>query len=103
MNKVLVLSKGTGQSKAFERFVNDYTEKYSLNIEWIFSTDSGMWEIIENGDINVALISPEMLLVEKKIQQELEGANIPYSSIKPADFGLKRIEKILPTIEEYLK
>lgn len=103
MNKVLVLSKGTGQSKAFERFVNDYTEKNSLNIEWIFSNDSCMGEIIENGDVNVALISPEMLLVEKKIQQELEGANIPYSSIKPADFGLKRIEKILPTIEEYLK
>ena len=35
MNKVLVICKGTGQSKSFERFMDDYTKKNNLPIEWM--------------------------------------------------------------------
>lgn len=103
MNKVLVLSKGTGQAKAFERVVKEYTNKNSLKIEWIFAGENDMEEIISKGDVAVALIAPEMLVVEKKLKDQLENANVPNFSIKPADFGLKRIEKILPLMEPHLK
>lgn len=101
MNKVLVLSKGTGQAKSFERVMVEHTEKNSLNIEWIFSNQSEMNQYIDKGDINVVIISPEMMLVEAKIKEELDAKNVPYVVLKPVDFGLKRVEKILPLLESY--
>ncbi|MEG1004285.1 hypothetical protein [Clostridium sp.] len=101
MNKVLVLSKGTGQAKSFERVMVEHTEKNALNIEWIFSKHGEMGQIIENGDINVVIISPEMMLVEAKIKEELDSKNIPYVVLKPVDFGLKRVDKILPLLEPH--
>ena len=98
MNKVLVLSKGTGQAKSFERVMVEHTEKNSLDIEWIFSNQSEMGQYVDKGDINVVIISPEMMLVEAKIKEELDAKNIPYVVLKPVDFGLKRVDKILPLL-----
>lgn len=103
MNKVLVLSKGTGQAKAFERVAIAHVEKNNLPIEWIFTTEAGMAEAISNGDISVSIIAPELMLTEKKIKAELDTVNIPYITLKPIDFGLKNMEKILPQLEPYFK
>lgn len=101
MNKVLVLSKGTGQAKSFERVMVEHTEKNSLDIEWIFSNQSEMSKYVDKGDINVVIISPEMMLVEAKIKEELDAKNVPYVVLKPVDFGLKRVDKILPLLDPY--
>lgn len=101
MNKVLVLSKGTGQAKSFERVMVEHTEKNSLDIEWIFSNESEMGQYVDNGDINVVIISPEMMIVEAKIKEELDAKNVPYVVLKPVDFGLKRVDKILPLLEPH--
>lgn len=101
MNKVLVLSKGTGQSKSFERVMVDHTKKENLPIEWIFASNANMNDYLNNGDIAVAIISPEMMLVEAKIKAELDSKNVPYIVLKPVDFGLKRVDKILPLLEPH--
>ncbi|WP_195972602.1 hypothetical protein [Clostridium thermobutyricum] len=103
MNKILVLSKGTGQAKAFERAAMAYTEKNNDPVEWIFATEATMGEAISKGDITVAIISPELMLVEKKLKAELETVEIPYITIKPVDFGLKNMEKIMPQLKPYIK
>lgn len=102
MNKVLVVCKGTGQAKSFERVMDDYTKKNNLPIEWIYANDKELAEIIEAGDIKVALISPEVVLVEAKVKADLESKGVPYIIVKPADFGLKRTEKFMPDVEKYL-
>ncbi len=101
MNKVLVLSKGTGQSKSFERVMVEHTKKENLPIEWIFANDSNMNDYLSNKDISVAIISPEMMLVEAKLKAELDNQNVPYVVLKPVDFGLKRVDKILPLLEPH--
>lgn len=101
MNKVLVLSKGTGQSKSFERVMVEHTKKENLSIEWIFANDSNMNDYLSNKDISVAIISPEMMLVEAKLKAQLDDKNVPYVVLKPVDFGLKRVDKILPLLEPH--
>ncbi|MGL5415644.1 MAG: hypothetical protein ACRDAU_08290 [Clostridium sp.] len=103
MSKVLVLSKGTGQAKAFERVAVAYTEKNNYPIEWIFGTEGTMGEALAGGDIKVAIIAPELMLVEKKVKAELEAVNVPHVTLKPVDFGLKNMAKIIPQIEQYIK
>lgn len=103
MNKVLVLSKGTGQAKAFERTALAYTEKNNIQLEWIFALEAGMADVLSKGDVTVAIIAPELMLVEKKIKAELDTVNIPYITLKPIDFGLKNMEKIMPQLETYFK
>lgn len=103
MNKVLVLSKGTGQAKAFERVAVAYTEKNNEPVEWIFSTESTMSEALSKGDVAVAIIAPELMLVEKKIKAELDAVNVPHITIKPVDFGLKNMEKVMPQLRPFMK
>ena len=50
----------------------------------------------------MAIISPEVVLVEAQIKSTLESKNTPYIVIKPADFGLKRVEKFMPDVEKYI-
>lgn len=102
MNNVLVLCKGTGQAKAFERVVNEYTAKNNLPIEWIYANDKEYLDIIKEKKINVAMISPEVILIEGKISAELDAANIPHITLKPIVFGLKDTSKFMPQIEPYL-
>ncbi|GAA0070606.1 hypothetical protein K5V21_14145 [Clostridium sardiniense] len=101
MNKVLVLSKGTSQSKSFERVIVEHTRKENLPIKWIFTNDSNIKDYLNDEDISVTLISPEMMLVEEKLKAELDSKNLPYIVLKPVDFGLKRVEKILPLLDPY--
>ncbi|MGL5646444.1 MAG: hypothetical protein ACRDDY_01230 [Clostridium sp.] len=103
MSKVLVLSKGTGQAKAFERVAVEYAEKNNYPIEWVFGTEKTMGEALAGGDIKVAIIAPELMLVEKKVKAELEAVNVPHVTLKPVDFGLKNMAKIMPQIEQYIK
>lgn len=102
MNNVLVLCKGTGQAKAFERVVNEYTAKNNLPINWIYKNDKEYLETIENEKINVVMISPEVILQEAKICAELDSRNVPHITLKPVVFGLKDTSKFMPQIEPYL-
>lgn len=103
MKKVLVIHKGTGQAKAFERFSKEYTVKNNISIEWLFCGLDTLDEILDENDISVVLISPEMILVEESIKTNLQSKNTPYVVMKPVDFGLKRMDKILPSIDSYIK
>lgn len=103
MNNVLVICKGTGQSKSFERFMDDYTQKNNLPINWIYVNEKQYLDAIKDGDVKLVLISPEVVLVEAKIKAELDSKNIPYIVIKPADFGLKRVERFMPDIQKYIE
>ena len=60
-----------------------------------------MSKYVDNRDINIVSISPEMMLVEAKIKEELDSKNIPYVILKPVDFGLKRVNNILSLLELY--
>lgn len=102
MNNVLVLCKGTGQAKAFERVVNEYTAKNNLPINWIYKNDKEYLETVENEKINVVMISPEVILQEAQISAELDARNIPHITLKPVVFGLKDTSKFMPQIEPYL-
>lgn len=102
MNNVVVICKGTGQSKSFERIMDDYTIKNNLPINWIYVNDKNYVNVIDEKGAQVVLITPEVILVEAQIKQTLESKNVPYIVLKPADFGLKRIEKYMPEVEKYI-
>ena len=102
MNNVLVICKGTGQAKSFERVMDEYTKENNLPITWIYANDKEIVDIIKEKEIKVALITPEVMLVEAKVKQDLESSNIPYITVKAADFGLKRTEKFMPEVEKYI-
>lgn len=102
MNNVLVLCKGTGQARAFERVVNEFTAKNNLPIEWIYANDKEYLEIIKEKNVKVVMISPEVVLLEKEISAELDNLNIPHITLKPIVFGLKDTSKFMPQIEPFL-
>lgn len=103
MSKVLVISKGTGQAKSFERVMVDYTTKNNIPVEWIFAVEGTYEEEVVKGNVDVAIVSPDMLLVQAKILAVLGENNIPNVTIKPADFALKNTAKIMPLLEPYIK
>lgn len=102
MGKVLILSRGTGQAKEFKKALEKYTNENGMVLNYIFSNEENMNRYIKTEDINVVLISPEMMLVEEQIKIELEKNKLPYIELRPVDFGLKRIEKVMPLINKYL-
>lgn len=96
MKKILVLCKGTGQSTAFKKAALEYVKNNNIDIEWAFADDTSYED---EAGVDFVLISPEMLLVEAKLKKELEAKGLKYMSAKPADFGLRRVDSILKTIE----
>jgi PTS system cellobiose-specific IIB component len=103
MSNVLVISKGTGQSKSFQKVMDEYTVKNNLPIEWIYASDKNYIEEISNKEIKVVIISPEVMLVEASIKAELDSRGIKYISIKPSAFGLKQTEKFMPDVLKYIE
>ncbi len=102
MGKVLILSRGTGQAKEFKKALEKYTNENGMVLNYIFSNEENMNRYIKTEDINIVLISPEMMLVEERIKLELEKNKLPYIELRPVDFGLKRIEKVMTLINKYL-
>ncbi|MBE6048628.1 MAG: hypothetical protein E7213_09570 [Clostridium sp.] len=103
MNNVLVISKGQAQSKSFEKFMNEYTEKNSLPIKWIYANDKNYVDVLDKEDIKVVIISPEVMLVQAKIMADLDAKKVPYILIKPSAFGLKQTEKFMPDVMKYIE
>lgn len=99
MRKYLVVSKGLPQAQAFERAAREYTSKNNLSVEWYFNKEVDYLDVVKTENIDVVLISPEVLITENKIKAELDTINVDYVSVKPADFGLRRLEKILPLLD----
>lgn len=97
MKKILVLCKGTGQSTAFKKAAVEYVEKESLAIEWLFADDTSYDNHVKEG-VDYVVISPEMMLVEAKVKKDLDSQGVNYFSVKPADFGLRRIDTILKSM-----
>lgn len=93
MNKVLVLCKKTGQSKAFKKDAIAYKEKNNLPFEWVFADESEYTDVLDG--VDVVLISPEMILVQAKIKEDLNQRGLKYLDVKPADFGLRRLDSIV--------
>lgn len=102
MKKFLVVCRETGQSASFKRVLLDYTEKNKLPVEWFFGDEKVYENLVETEDIDFVLISPEVLLFEKKIKEELTKRNIEFLSMKPVDFGLKRMEKLMPLLQPHV-
>ncbi|MDS0526172.1 hypothetical protein NNC19_10810 [Clostridium sp. SHJSY1] len=102
MKNVLVISRGSGQSRSFKKYMDDYTIKNNLPIEWIYASDKNYGEEISTKDIKVVIISPEVMLAEASIKTELDSKGINYISIKPSAFGLKQTEKFMPDVLKYI-
>lgn len=102
MKKVLVMCKGTGQSIAFKKEALEFVKKNSLDIEWVFANENQYGEIVENDNIELVLISPEMLIVDAKVKQDLDSKGMKYYSIKGSDFGLRRLDTIVAAIKPLL-
>lgn len=102
MKKVLVMCKGTGQSIAFKKEALEFVKKNSLDIEWVFANENQYGEIVENDNIELVLISPEMLIVDAKVKQDLDSKGMKYYSIKGSDFGLRRVDTIVAAIKPLL-
>lgn len=101
MKKYLIVSKGLPQSQSFERAAREYTTKNNLSIEWHFNKESDYLDVVKNENIDVVIISPEVIVSENKIKSELDSINVDYLSVKPADFGLRRLDKIMPLLEGF--
>ncbi len=98
MKQVLVIHKNTGQSVAFERFSAEYTAKNNLEINWLFANDKNYEQIIEENNFDRVYISPEVILIQAKVENYCNAKGIKTENIKPADFGLKRIDKIIANL-----
>lgn len=103
MKNVLVISKGQAQSKSFEKFMNEYTEKNNLPINWIYANDKDYQDVLEKEGAKVVIISPEVMLVQSKIMADLDAKKVPYILIKPSAFGLKQTEKFMPDVMKYIE
>ncbi len=102
MKKFLVICKNTGQATAFKRVVLEHSEKNNLTIKWFFADDKNYLDTISEEGIDLVLISPEVILIEKQIKEVLDKKEIEYFSMKPIDFGLRRMEKLMPMLEPYI-
>lgn len=102
LKKFLVICKQTGQATAFKRVLLEHTEQNNIPVKWYFADDKAYLETVEKEGINLVVISPEVLLVEKHIKEELNKKGVEYFSMKPIDFGLRRMEKLMPILEPYI-
>lgn len=102
MSKVLVISKTSGQTRSFERVMLDYTEKNNLPITWVIATEADYEEEVLKGDVTVAIVSPEIMLIQDKVKAYLDSKSVPHITLKPVDFALKNTAKIMPLLEPYL-
>lgn len=102
MKKVLVMCKGTGQSVAFKKDALQFIEKNTVDIEWIFANENQYGEVVENDNIELILISPEMLAVDAEVKKDLDSKGVKYYSLKGSDFGLRRIDTIVEAIQPLL-
>ena len=100
MKKVLVMCKGTGQSLGFKKAALEFTDKNSLGIEWIFANENEYDDFLEN--VEIVLISPEMLIVDAKVKKDLDSKGVKYYSVKGSDFGLRRVDTIVEAIKSLL-
>ena len=89
MNKVLVICKGTGQSKSFERFMDDYTKKNNLPIEWIYANDKEYLDVIEGGiynnyydSTNNAIYNYKSLIYVIRLKNIVSNCYISYYNIQ---------------------
>lgn len=98
MKKFLVLCKETGQTVAFKKAALEFGK--ANNIEWSFAGDGNYNEVLDGQD--VVIISPELMLVEAKIKADLESKGIKHVAIKPMDYGLRRMDNIVKTVEAIL-
>lgn len=103
MKKFLVVCRETGQAAAFKRVLLDHTESNNIPVQWFFADEKAYLDILEKENIALVLISPEVILVEKKIKEELTKRGIENFSMKPVDFGLKRMENLMPILEPFIK
>ncbi|MGL5354551.1 MAG: hypothetical protein ACRDA5_14725 [Clostridium sp.] len=100
MKKVLVMCKGTGQSVAFKKAAVEFTQKNEVGIEWVFANENEYGDLV--GDVELVLISPEMLIVDAKVKKDLDSKGVKYYSVKGSDFGLRRIDTIVSAINPLL-
>lgn len=96
MKKVLVICKETGQTKSFKRVAEDYNVKNNIPFEWTYADDRTYLGSLEGAD--AVMISPEVMLNQDKIEADLKERNIPYFVVKPMDYGIKRMDRIIPSL-----
>ena len=96
MKKVLVICKETGQTKSFRRVAEDYNVKNNIPFEWTYADDRTYLGSLEEAD--AVMISPEVMLNQEKIEADLKERNIPYFVVKPMDYGIKRMDRIIPSL-----
>lgn len=102
MREFLVVCKKTGQSAAFKRVAVDYTKRNNIPVNWHFASYEEYLAILDELPIDLVLISPEVILLQQKIIEALEDRKQDYFVMKPIDFGLKRMEKLMPSLERYI-
>ncbi len=103
MKNFLVLCRKTGQTTAFKRNVLSYTEENNLPIQWFFADHLEYQELLDKEKFHLVLLSPEVILYEKQIKKVLDERKIEHFTMKPVDFGLKRMEKLFPSLEPYIE
>lgn len=100
MKKFLVLCKETGQTKAFKKDALEFGD--ANNIEWTFAGEANYNDVLSEKQFDVVIISPEMMLSEKSIKSNLETKGIKHISIKPMDYGLRRMDNIVKAVDAVL-
>ena len=80
----------------------EFIEKNTIDIEWVFANENQYGEVVENDNIELILISPEMLVVDAEVKKDLDSKGVKYYSLKGSDFGLRRIDTIVEAIQPLL-
>lgn len=98
MKKFLVLCKETGQTVAFKKAALEFGK--ANDIEWSFAGDGNYDDALVGQD--AVIISPELMIVEAKIKADLDTKGVKYIAIKPMDYGLRRMENIVKSVDAIL-
>ena len=100
MDKILIISKDTGQTQKFIRELPDYlkTTQADFSVDFIFYPHYE--ESVASMDWDVIGLSPELLVEEKSVRARLKelGVNTRVKAIRGVHFGLRRFDLIFPAI-----
>ncbi|SHJ72588.1 PTS system, cellobiose-specific IIB component [Clostridium cavendishii DSM 21758] len=103
MKKILMICRKTGQATMFQKAAVEYVNVNNVAIEWLFADENQYNQTVEENNVDYVLLSPEMVLFESKIKESLTSKGIEFFNVKPADFGLRRIENILKVLKPVLE
>lgn len=100
MDKVLIISKQSGQTEKFIRELPDYLEESGAEFTVDFANYPEYEEKARQSQWRVIGLSPELLVEDREVRKHLQemGVKSKVASIRGVHFGLRRYDLIFSAL-----